>query len=445
VSRTHDFERVRDLASRHQVVTVIGARGTGKSCLATDLEEHWSSLGMRVTRIGAQSVSSLEELLDPMSRAVGTPESGSSHTDAVARIVLDGCEQLHGRPWLTEFQERWRAMLSRAESRGRVGAVLLARPAFRQLAGGDASPLLNLGPVTCVTPMRVEDLGPSLDCGAQDAAVLLRKTGGHPALTLRLWDALEHDCSNLKSVVPRFVEDQWRYLLRLADDHSTAGVAVLRNLLETREAIPEATLLRAHFGTGFAQGLEVLADLTAAGLIGRDQEGRYRLSADILRGSAAIRAGLRAPDIVIPTGAGQPFNEAARLLFHLENQLRSVVAQELQEIDSAWWPARFPPELVASAESRRLAERESPVSSDAELHPILYVTLGELTGAIREKQNWTVLSVALGVSGGSFDECMRIVSLVRNKVAHCRELVDSDLVVLRRAAANLGLTPPGTD
>jgi hypothetical protein len=272
------------------------------------------------------------------------------------------------------------------------------------------------------------------------ARAIKRKTGGHPALTAALAEAIGGDIERLGSAIPQFVRDHERYLLRLVEDHTLAGMAVLSDVIEGSASVAEAALISAHFGRAFSRGHDCLADLAGSGLIFREADGRCSLGAELVRESAPLRQFLRAPVVNVPTGKPGLHAEAASLLYTTENRLRARVAEWLGEVDRTWWPNRVGEQLAALAESRRQSEMESQAAPKEELHPIMYLHLGEVFDVIASEINWEqVFRVRLAMTREALYEEADALGKVRVKAAHNRPIDEDDLGILQRAARRLRL------
>ncbi|MCA1704639.1 MAG: hypothetical protein LC808_15805, partial [Actinobacteria bacterium] len=369
----HRSEAIRDLLRRHQVVTVIGARGTGKTAIADRLLDAWRGSGITPLEIDAGQVDDPAGLTDPLAGALSCdPDNLTAELlppNQVLRIVVDRCDQLSGTTWFAFVQERWRALLSSRAARGRVGVLLLGRPLLRQVAGGRGSPLLNLGPVVATRPLSAEEVGQQFHVELGVARAVHRKTGGHPQLTGRLIDAIGGELGNLGSAMAEFLEGNERYLMRLAEDHTVTGLSVLEDLIDSAQPIPQVALIGRHFGSAFSDGLDVLTDLEGAGLVRRERD-RCCLAADLFRNASHLRQFIRAPDARIPIESPGLHTDAAVLTYTIENCLRQLIVDQLSAVEGAWWPTRVPSTLVGEAESRRKSEQEGPGSSKERLHPI---------------------------------------------------------------------------
>jgi hypothetical protein len=439
---TRQFDDVRAALQQHQAVTFIGARGTGKTELARQLEEHLRSMQLSVSVVDAANSESATDFNAALAAALKCADSALTleclPDEERVRLIIDNCESLHDKHWFTVVQEQWRGLLTSEGARGRLGVILFGRPLFQDVAGGKGSPLLNVGPVLRARPLSELEIAHDFGVDASTARAIRRKTGGHPVLTDELVRAIEGDLERLRLVARQFAKEQERYLIRLAEDHTVAGMAVLADVLDSREPVAESALVSAHFGSSFGRGQDCLADLAGSGLIERQADGRCTVGAEVMREASAAKHFLRAPVATIPTGSPGKHAEAATLLYEIENRLRERVASFLGEVDRAWWPNRVGEKIAASAESRRQDEMDTRVAPVEELHPVMYLHLMEVIDIIVSDVNWNqVFRVRLPISREAFREEARVVGAVRLKIAHNRPITDDDLVLLRLAARRM--------
>jgi hypothetical protein len=438
-------QQVRELARKHQVVTLVGARGTGKTEVGRSLQRVWDESGLSVVWIDARIAQTSADLNEPLADAIAcTPDDLNAvnlSSDQTVRVIVDSCESLHGKPWLAALQAQWRALLSSEAARGVLGVVLLGRPLFRQIAGGHGSPLLNLGPVVTTTSMSYDEVDDLVTGGAinLDARIIHGMSAGHPGLTRLLIEATSTSDRTVKDHVDAFVTANRRYIHHLVEDHPIGGRAMLGDLLTAKRPVQDATLIRAHYGAAYADGLDALEDLVASGLVRRTQNGECSIGAKILLDVPALRDLLRTPSVEIPDTPG-PLGETVEEIFRFENHLRRAVADNLADHDNAWWATRIPPELAGEAEARRRTEANLLGQEDAALHPLMYLGLGEIFDIVFERPNWDqVFRVVTGLNlEGAQDTARRLVA-IRNRAAHSRPVRPGHIEEFRTAADHLGL------
>ena len=157
---------------------------------------------------------------------------------------------------------------------------------------------------------------------------------------------------------------------------------------------PKASLLSSvRPGTPSA---EVLLDLDASGLV-RRSDSDCRLAARILN---AIPGGIQTAQVPRFQVARLPSDEhiaCVRLLWTVENTLRALIVTELHAVSSTWWNDILPEQMRAEAELRLTTESDES-AREAQVHPISFLTLGELFDA-----DPVVLGMAEGVSAAARD------------------------------------------
>jgi hypothetical protein len=441
----HQLSEIRDALASHPVVALVGARGTAKTLLADRLIGELERSAVTVVRLDARDAETPRDLNVAIARALQCEAddltAGNLPEGRVVRVVIDNCHEFYDKKWFPYLQEQWRALLSSASARGRVAILLIGRPLFRRVAGGDGSPLLNIGPTLATRPLSVAEVSDAFEVTPEVAAAVVRKTGGHPALTGALIAAIEGEIARMGNVISGFISAQERYLLKLAEDHSLAALALLADLTRSDAPVAHATLIAKHFGDAFIDGQEALRDLIASGLVKREGANLI-VAAELLRQVTAVREFIRVPTFELSDEPPDEHNEAAALLYGVENRLRRLIAETLGAIDAAWWPARVPTEFVAEAELRRRAELDSAAAADSDYHPILYLSLGELFDLIWKRENWDqAFSVRIHRTLPMARDSARDVTAVRNKLAHSRPVNRADVDLLRAGARRLGLLP----
>jgi lambda repressor-like predicted transcriptional regulator len=430
---------ILDALARHQVVCYIAARGCGKTMLVADIEARLRDSGIAVISLSARTLLAPDDVLEPVAAHVGVSiarlRNGEYDQDVRIRILIDDAQDFHTHAWFQREQEEWRALLSRPAARGRLGMLLAGRPLFRTLAGGAGSPLLNLGITLTSRPLEPPDVQ---GCDQPSFLAHARKTGGHPHLTEELLRLTSGAADRLGEAAPRLLQEKRRYILRLIEDHAVTARGVLLDVLDARPApVAAATLVPRRFGSSITFAHDCLADLVGSGLL-LETDGNYGLGASLLA-AGDVRSYLRAPEAVFPESVSDAYGVAAGQLFTLENRLRSIVAAELDAVDSVWWPSRVPDDLVAEAELRRKAEEDSAATADPDAHPLLFLTTGELFDLVASGANWgSIFHPALGITKLAFERARADITAVRNKVAHNRVVAQADVELLAAANARLG-------
>jgi hypothetical protein len=188
-------------------------------------------------------------------------------------------------------------------------------------------------------------------------------------------------------------------------------------------------------------GQDTIDDLAASGLIDNSGDS-CRLAAEILGTDRDLRKHLAAPPLSIVTEPTAEHAEAADILFRVENRLRELVGRALSQVEETWWPSRFPAALVNEVGQRRQGEANSHAPASVEMHPLAYLTLGELFDSISEETNWEqVFKIRLGMRREAFAQATAAITAVRNKVAHNRPVDGDDITALQMATERLNLWP----
>jgi Cdc6-like AAA superfamily ATPase len=441
----HQTTEILDTLAQHQLVVYVGARGTGKTLLVGDVEQKLKASDVTVVPLDAEQAQSPTDLTAPLADVLRCSHDQLSAVDlssaARVRVLVDNCDSLNDRMWFPALQDQWRGLLGQPEARGRVSFLLCGRPLFRRVAEGRGSPLVGIGSFVPSRPLATADVAERFAVDETVARAVLSKTGGHPLLTRRLIEAIDGDVNALEATYLDFARTQRRYLLQLIDDHGTTTRAVLADVLEGRRGntIAESAIIARHFGSSRMLGQDTLDDLVASGLLTR-QEGGVCLGASILRADRDLHQHLAAPRFTVVDEPSVEHGEAVSELFRAENRLRRNVGYWLGEVEETWWPSRFDDSLVREVEERRRAEADSPAPSATDIHPIGYLTLGELFDLILTQANWEqVFRVRIGLTRDAFNRAAATILAVRNKVAHNRPVDASDIASLRVALRRLNL------
>lgn len=128
------------------------------------------------------------------------------------------------------------------------------------------------------------------------------------------------------------------------------------------------------------------------------------------------------------------------MLFLAVNRLHKLVAENLADVDLGWWLSRVPPELRGAAEGRHDSEGEVMAVEDVRMHPVMYLSLGELFDLIYVRENWDgVFRAVFHVKRAGVEESARRLIALRNRVADSRSLSPQALQDLEVAIRRLGL------
>ena len=434
---------VRTALSSNQIAVVIGVRGTEKSKCANQLATEWQTLGIRTVRIDASTAKYPEDLNAPLAEALNCSPSNISADglgrDDIVRVIVDRCDCLFDQPWVAEWQEQWRAVLTSSAAQGVLATVLFGRPLFRQIAGGDSSPLLNAGRVLTVSPLSSRTIGLRFSLEERVAAAVHRKTGGHPVLTEKFLAAAD-GVNDFSRSVKIFLREDRSYLVRLVQDHPLSGRAILGELLRNRSSVHESALISQQFKGAHAEGQEAIEDLCASGLVHRSPEGDCSISADIVRSLDGLQEMVSAPEMLTPSYDSTVMDSCWRCLFFTENQLRMLVAESLAAVDTAWWLLNIPAEVRAAAEGRKRKELVIAASEEDPSHPLSYLTLSELFELVFA--NWArVFSGAFSpLSLEAVRQTAAKVEVIRNRLAHSRPITADQLAEFEMQVRRLGLS-----
>jgi hypothetical protein len=433
---------VKTALSSNQIAVVIGARGTGKSPCSEELEREWRNLGIRSLRLDASNARYPEDLNGPLANVLKCEPNNLTaerlDENEIIRVLVDRCDSLFDQSWVVEWQEQWRALFTSQAAQGRLAAVLFGRPLFRQIAGGDASPLLNAGRVLTVVPLQQAELEAIYGFDSQMAAAVRKKTGGHPALTAKLAKSLD-EAKDFKRGVRGFLKTERSYVVRLVQDHSVAGQALLGELLQSRGSVHESALIKRHFEGAYADGVEALEDLRACGLVKRSGTGDYTVGADLLRNVDGLQEIAVSPSMSLPSYDAAIMDACWRCLFFSENQLRQLVAERLRAVDEAWWILHVPPEVRGAAEGRKKGESIIAASEEGQSHPLMYLTLNELFELIFAHWDRVFATAFSPLSQGAVREMASKVEAIRNRLAHSRPVSEDQLLEFEMLASRLGL------
>jgi hypothetical protein len=398
---------------------------------------------MRVLRIDGSTVSHPEDLNYPLAEMIGCEPTNlvppRDENASPMRVVVDRCDCLFDKPWVDRWQEQWRALLTAPDSQGRLAAVLFGRPLFREIAGGDASPLLNVSRVVTVEPLREDEVRQAHDLTDAGARVVIEKTGGHPRISHLFAQILTAKSGSFKQAVKSFEKNHRSYLVETIQDHPVGGQAILSDLLKARSPIHETSLIRLHFADADADGRTAIEDLCASGLVRRDGSGDCSIRADLLRDVAGIAEVVSSPKMEVPNYDSKLMDAAWRCLFFSENALRKLAADRLGEINPAWWILDVPPRVRAAAEGRRKGDGMVAAIDEPSIHPVMYLTVNELFEIILTRWDRVFASVFHPLSEDAFRESARDFETVRNRLAHSRPITPEQLTAFELPAKRLGL------
>lgn len=436
-------EKLKAALTSNQIAVVIGARGTGKSLCADELTRDWEALGIDVLRIDASKARFPEDLNVPLAAALAC--DGSRLTaeelgdDRVVRVVVEKCDRLFDQAWVGEWQERWRALFTDRAAEGRLAAVLFGRPLFRQIAGGDSSPLLNAARVLPVEPLGVPEIESLHGLDERTANAVRRKTGGHRDLTAMLTQELAESKNDFRTAMKRLVDARRSYIAQLVQDQSLGGRSLLGELLLGTGSVHESALIQRHFGSAHADGLEAIEDLRGSGLIERSEAGDCTVAAALLRKVEGLREVAAAPEMSMPSHEAEVMDACWRALFRSENELRMLVAERLRTVDPVWWVSDVPPEVRGAAEGRKRREGTIAATEEPQSHPLMYLTLDELFSLIFCNWDRVFRAVFAPLSQETVEGLAQKFAAIRNRLAHSRPVSADQLQEFETLLRRLGL------
>ncbi len=398
---------------------------------------------MAVLRLDASLAHFPEDLNIPLAEELGcepTSLVASENAERPIRVIVDRCDCLFDQPWVDQWQEQWRALLTDPRSQGRVAAVLFGRPLFRQIAGGDASPLLNAGEVMSVRPLDQRQIELTYGFSAEVAVGILKKTGGHPELSRLFSEAVIAKDGDFRQAVRTFEKEHRAYVVEAVQDHPVGGRSMLGDLLRTAAPIHESALIQRHFESAHADGRVSLEDLCASGLVSRVSSGDCTIAADLLKNIGGMRDVVSAPEMKIPDFESKVMDAAWRCLFFSENALRKLVVDRLEATNAAWWILDVSPQVRAAAEGRRKADGAVAASEEPITHPIMYLTVSELFDVLFGAWDRVFAAVFSPVPKQTLQTMAREFEAVRNRLAHSRPVTEVQLREFEVLTDRLGLT-----
>ena len=437
----HQLDEVRDLLSLNQIVVFVGSTGTGKTLLGEQLEERLAQSGLKPLRLDATRVHSLSEMNAPVAELLGCdsltlalPRGGLDRF----RIIVDNAEEIADAGWRGEFQDQWRAFLMDQEHAGRVSAIFLGRPSFRDVLAGAGSPLMNIAAKPVARGMTEYELQAAF--GVEDAAasIVIRKTGGHPLLSAQLTRELRETPDDVGDAVRRWEAAATDLVIRVVEDHGIGGRGLIIDLLNADGPVEEMALLRRRFAVDAARGLVCLEDLTKAGLLQKSGTG-YEIKAAMLREIAEIGQRLDMPIPSVPIQEREEHARAAGLVYEIENRLRQLVVVSLAGGGDGWWSESVPPAIATEAEALWLKERGGAPGSARDLHPVMYLTMDQLYALLVGRRTWAALRTQANLDRSVFHGIWRQFVDVRNKVAHNRPASKVDILTLETVLERLNL------
>lgn len=122
--------------------------------------------------------------------------------------------------------------------------------------------------------------------------------------------------------------------------------------------------------------------------------------------------------------------EASRMAVHyqlfycLENSIREIISERLQEAHGPeWWNSAVPPNVRESAKKNQERESASGVTPRSE-RAIDYITFGELGEIL--KVNWDLFSDTFK-NKLAVERILSSLNLLRGPIAHCKSLAEDEV------------------
>lgn len=121
-------------------------------------------------------------------------------------------------------------------------------------------------------------------------------------------------------------------------------------------------------------------------------------------------------------------------LFRIENALRELIVSELHATcGPRWWKERVPGHLKETAKKGKDYEASQPWTERIVYHPIYYLNYPELRVIIEQKHNWREVFLRIFKKQDQFSGTLAALEPARNRIAHNRFCLASDIESLSRA------------
>ncbi len=116
-----------------------------------------------------------------------------------------------------------------------------------------------------------------------------------------------------------------------------------------------------------------------------------------------------------------------RVFYCLENSIRSLITEVLQEKHGAsWWNSTVPDSVKSHVAGTQKKERESGIAVRSQ-EPIDYTTFGELGEII--KSNWADFT-DIFQDIKALEKVIATLNVLRGPIAHCKPLAEDEVVRL---------------
>ena len=121
-----------------------------------------------------------------------------------------------------------------------------------------------------------------------------------------------------------------------------------------------------------------------------------------------------------------------QILYTIENALRMLIVDQLETVaGSRWYKQRLPADILAAYQTARDEERKIKWIDLVPHHPIYYVDFPSLKKIVEQKNNWNDAFKVIFRRKDIFAASWSAVEPIRNKVAHNRQIGQTELVSLK--------------
>ncbi|EMR73015.1 putative ATP-dependent Lon-type protease, partial [Thaumarchaeota archaeon SCGC AB-539-E09] len=120
------------------------------------------------------------------------------------------------------------------------------------------------------------------------------------------------------------------------------------------------------------------------------------------------------------------------ILKNLESELREFIQNKLQSVSKNWWNERVPQDVRKNAEDRKESKTTIwPWTVQENLHQIHYINFPEYSKIITKRDNWKEVFSEHFMDREIIASKLRELEPVRNKIAHMRDLSESEISKLK--------------
>jgi len=426
-----------DQIQRHQVLILIGARGTGKTKVVSEVREAFEAHG-QAPWIDARRIETFEEMVEPLvssSNSISSeflPDEIPDSEDTQILFTIENADYLYDYEWLGSAQDRLRALFTDQKIRGKWRLLITGRPRLRGILGGAGSPLANAGVVVPVKPLSKKTISEIYRVDDSKAGFIATQTGGHAELSGRLANFCAQHSDKPWQILEAFVNENRSYIDSVVADHGELGSRIIEAVWKAPGSSVHGDAVSDRFlrKDGY-QARSCIEDLAGSGLL--VLEGRYLSINRIV--SKAVDRELRSEIEMVDPGEHEL---AAKILFEIENKLRILVASRLCRLDEEWWQVFVPEDVATKAESAKSYDEEVKDLSIDTMHPIFYLDFATLFEVLQQRDLWSkTFAVEFSsknvqsVSLAQFQQWQIKLSAVRNRVAHNRPVSVADISVLK--------------